>query len=102
MQSHRGLFKILVYISKTEGEGPYPNSAEVIGKSCVYFDEVGSSFKNQAGFLILHDKCCSRERESTDRLRCVGCAWPSGTEYMADDHPVQMVGLDVWKLLDFH
>lgn len=96
MQSHRGLFKIFISISKTgEGEGTYPNSAEVIGKSFVYFDEVGSNLKNQAGFLILHDKCCSRERKSTDSLRCVGCAWPAGMEYIADDHPVQMVGLDV-------
>lgn len=47
MQSHRELFKIFISISKTEeGEGPYPNSTEVIGKSCVYFDEVGSSLKN--------------------------------------------------------
>lgn len=97
MQSHKGLFKIIVYISKTEeGEGPYPNSTEVIGKSCVYFDEVGSNLKNQACCLILHDKSCSRERKSTDRLHCVGYAWPAGVEYIAHDGPGQMVGLDVY------
>lgn len=57
-----------------ESEGPYPNSTEVIGKSSVYLDEAGPSLKSQAGFLILHDKCCSRERKSTDRLRCAGYA----------------------------
>lgn len=96
MQRHKQLFKIIVYISKTEdAEGLYPNSTEVIGKSCVYFHEVGSSLKSQAGFLILHDKCCSRERKSTDRLRCVGYAWPAGMEYLADDGSGQMVGLEV-------
>lgn len=102
MQSHKAIFKIIVYISKAEGgEGPHTKSTEVIGKFCVYFDEIGSNLKIWAGFLILHDKCCSRERKRTGRLKCTGYSWPAGREYIAEDGPGQIVGLDVWRWLDF-